>query len=168
MWAYNGQSESATGCWEAAVCSGNGAYWMFDGRAIQWFCDSFSASAANGLDIPYGLERADEPHFESFAPGCVYDEDCPDTTICTFFLWDGTQDGKSYGNGSACYYHDVGVCPAENHFASVNANYWGDDGTGFSSYTQFACTPPMEVAEGASYIGSATFAAIAALMIAMN
>jgi len=167
MWSYNGQSESATGCWEMSVCSGNAAYWMFDGRAIQWFCDSFSQSAANGLEVPYGLERADEPHFDSFAPGCVYDEDCPDTTICTFFLWDGTQDGKSYGNGSACYYHPPGVCPADQHFGSVNSNFHGDTGTGFSSYSQFACTPPMEVL-GAAYYGSATFAALAVLAIAMN
>jgi hypothetical protein len=70
MWSYNGQSESATGCWEKGVCSNGGAFWMFDGRAIQWFCDTYSTYSSNGLEAPYGLVRADEPHFDAFVPGC--------------------------------------------------------------------------------------------------
>ena len=38
MWQYNGQTESGTGCWNKAVCSGTGAYDMFDGRKLQFFC----------------------------------------------------------------------------------------------------------------------------------
>ena len=63
-WAYNGQVESGRGCWEFAVCSGNGAFNMFDGRKIQWWCDSYSTHAADGLDAPYGLERSETIHFD--------------------------------------------------------------------------------------------------------
>ena len=70
MWEYGGQVESARGCWQFAVCSGNSAYWMFDGRKIQWWCDSYSSFAADGLDAPYGLTRADQPHFAEFQSGC--------------------------------------------------------------------------------------------------
>ena len=108
---------------------------MFDGRKIQFFCDSYSTAAANGLPAPYGLTIAEEPHFTEFTPGCYNDLDCPAGATCTSFLWDATQDGKSYANGEACYFHDTGVCPSEIQWAYINANYWGDEGTNFSAYT---------------------------------
>merc|ERR1719230_2465124 len=52
-WEYNGQFESGQGCWPFAVCSGHSSYNMFDGRKIQWFCDSYSDLAADGLDPPF-------------------------------------------------------------------------------------------------------------------
>ena len=70
LWAYNGQSESGKGCWPFAVCSGNGSYDMFDGRQIQWWCDSYSDLAADGLDPPFGLTRTAEPNFDEWKPGC--------------------------------------------------------------------------------------------------
>lgn len=77
MWAYNTQTESARGCWEFAVCSGNGAFNMFDGRQIQWFCDTYSDAAADGMDPPYGLTRSETAHFPGFTPGCVDNLGCP-------------------------------------------------------------------------------------------
>jgi hypothetical protein len=150
MWEYNGQSESARGCWEFAVCSDTGSYNMFDGRKIQWFCDSYSTHAADGLEAPYGLERSDSAHWDSFQSGCVDNTQCPNNQFCTYFLWDGTQDGRSYGNGSACYIQDEGRCPSEQHWGTVNANYWGPDGTGFSAYTQQDCAPVVEGAYSVS------------------
>ena len=37
MWAYNGQKESAKGCWDLSVCSNSystSSYTVFDGRKI--------------------------------------------------------------------------------------------------------------------------------------
>ena len=34
MWSYNGQIESARGCWDEAVCIGNGSFDLFDGRKL--------------------------------------------------------------------------------------------------------------------------------------
>ena len=150
MWSYNGQTESARGCWEFAVCSGTGSYNMFDGRKIQWWCDSYSTHAADGLDAPYGLERSETAHWGNFEAGCVDDTGCPGEQFCTWFIWDGTQDGKSYANGSACYIQDEGRCPSESHWGTVNANYWGPDGTGFSAYTQQDCAPIVEGAYSVS------------------
>ena len=144
MWEYNGQEESGTGCWEFAVCSGNNAYNMFDGRKIQWWCDSYSDAAADGLDAPYGLERSETTHFDSWSPGCTSNLDCPNNQFCTWFMWDGTQDGQSYANGAACYIQDEGRCPSDQHWGTVNANFWGPDGTGFSAYTQQDCAPVLE------------------------
>jgi hypothetical protein len=90
MWAYNGQYESATGCWELAVCSDNAAYNMFDGRKIQWFCDTYSEYAADGLEAPYGLERSPTKHFETMTPACKDNTECPENQYCTWFIWDGT------------------------------------------------------------------------------
>ena len=134
MWAYGEQTESGRGCWEEAVC-GSESFWMFDGRMIQFFCDSYSRAAANGLAAPYGLTIAEEPHFEEFVPGCIYDTDCPAGATCTSFFWEGTQDGASYANGEACYFHETGVCPSPEQWAYINANYWGEEGTNFSAYT---------------------------------
>lgn len=120
---------------------------MFDGRKIQWWCDSYSTFAADGLDAPYGLTRADQPHFAEKGAACQVNTDCPsEDHFCTWFIWEGTQDGKSWGQGSACYIQDEGRCPSEAHWGTVNANYWGDTGTNFSAYTQQDCAP---VAEGA-------------------
>tara|TARA_B110000285_G_scaffold163266_1_gene182344 strand:+ start:222 stop:458 length:237 start_codon:yes stop_codon:yes gene_type:complete len=78
-------------------------------------------------------------------------------------LWDGTQDGDSYGNGSACYGWDEEVCPSdEAQFGSVNVNYVG--GTEFSSYTQFQC-PDFSAAYS---LTTSVFASVAAVVIAMN
>ena len=34
MWAYNDQKETGKGCWPMAVCSGTGAFVMFEERNI--------------------------------------------------------------------------------------------------------------------------------------
>lgn len=151
MWEYGGQNEVGRGCWEFAVCSDDAAYWMFDGRKIQWWCDSYSSQAANGLDAPYGLTRADQPHFDELISGCKVNTDCPSADhFCTWFVWEGTQDGKSWGQGSACYIQDEGRCPSDAHWGTVNSNYWGDSGTGFSAYTQQDCAPVVEGAYSVS------------------
>ena len=105
MWAYNGQTESGQGCWNEAVCAGNGAYDMFDGRKLQYFCNDEQTNAAAQMSAPFELQAASAKHFDKFEPGCMVDEDCPDQNrhLCTAILWDGTQDGSSYANGSACY-----------------------------------------------------------------
>ena len=48
-WEYNGQTEAGEGCWNEAVCSGNGAYDMFDGRKLQFFCSDEQTSAAANM-----------------------------------------------------------------------------------------------------------------------
>jgi hypothetical protein len=63
MWAYNGQTESGTGCWEDAVCSAP-AFLMFDERKIQWFCSEDQKTAAAGLDAPFGLTAVNTPHWD--------------------------------------------------------------------------------------------------------
>ena len=87
------------------------------------------------MDAPFGLIKAPELHFDRYEPGCYDDLDCPEGATCTSFIWDATQDGKNFANGEACYFHDVGVCPAGEQWAYANANYYGDDGTNFSAYT---------------------------------
>jgi hypothetical protein len=153
MWAYNGQHEAATGCWEAAVCSGNGAFWMFDERAIQWFCDEDQTAAADGLDAPYGLTAADEVHFDAFAESCTSDADCEgETQQCTKILWAGTDDMLSFGSGSACYNWDEPACPSdEEMWAQQNMNY---EGTGFSYYTQYACAGEFAMNMAVSFAAS--------------
>ena len=112
---------------------------MFDERMIQWFCSDEQKEWASmsDYDAPYGLTRADEPHFDEYEWSCNDHDDCAPGQQCTYILWDGTQDGESYANGVACYSWDDEVCPDDEQFGSVNENYNG--GTEFSSYTQFQC-----------------------------
>ena len=77
MWQYNDQIESGTGCWDEAVCSGNGAYDMFDGRKIQFFCDKRQKKIARKMSAPFGLSPASNEHFDKFEVVCTKDEDCP-------------------------------------------------------------------------------------------
>jgi len=52
MWKYNGQHESARGCWHASVCAGTTYYTMFDGRALDFFCSAEQkASVAKTAEI---------------------------------------------------------------------------------------------------------------------
>ena len=78
MWAYNGQTESGRGCWAAAVCKGNGAYDMFDGRKLQYFCSQDEKDAAASMSAPFGLTAASAAHFDTFEVACAADADCPD------------------------------------------------------------------------------------------
>ena len=158
MWSYNGQTESGTGCWSNAVCSGAGAFDMFDGRKLQFFCSRDQTLGASSMGAPWGLTAVNGAPFDKFIVACEADSDCPspDTQFCTRILWDGTDDGKSYANGVACYTWgpDSDVCPGPE-FANLNENYAN---TGFSHYTQYECTT------GAMHLVSAAAATILALM----
>ena len=145
MWAYNGQHESANGCWSNKVCLGNGAWTLFDGRKIQWFCSEAQKKQVEGktieTDLKYPLKRAvnkeNEPiqHFKSYKESCTKDEDCKlkKLGICTKFFWLGTKDAEAFGYGSACYSWDDPVCPSDKPFGSKNRNY--DNVGHFSYYT---------------------------------
>jgi len=140
MWAYNGQTESGTGCWTSAVCSGNASFDMFDGRKLQFFCSEEQTTAAAAMSAPWGLTPI-EKAFSTFEVACESDADCPiaGSQQCTFILWDATDNGSSYANGVACYNWDEEVCPGGvgEDFASINENYAN---TQFSHYTEYSCT----------------------------
>ena len=116
MWAYNGQTESGTGCWDAAVCSGSGAFDMFDGRTLQFFCNEDQFTASVSMDTPFLLTPMPMAPIAEFKVACHTDDDCPNPDVqqCTHILWDGTEDGKSYANGVACYNWDEPVCPGSD------------------------------------------------------
>lgn len=142
-WAYNKQYEAAQGCWHKSVCRGNASYLMFDGRQIQWFCGDDAATKVNG-DFgdakPYPLKLSKTKHWEAYAEACKTHEDCiarsgKKNQRCTAFIWDGTDDGKAFGSGTACYTWDKEVCPGKS-WAIQNKNYVG---TKFSHYTQMWC-----------------------------
>lgn len=137
MWAYNGQVESGTGCWADAVCKGSGAWDMFDGRKLQFFCSEWETYLAGFMDDPFGLTQARSKHFDTFEIACKEHTDCPnpDRQQCTYILWEATQDGTSFANGSACYNWSPFVCPGPD-FAQENKNY---SGTGFSYHTEYSC-----------------------------
>lgn len=63
---------------------------------------------------------------------------------CTDFIWTATPDGKSWGNGSACYNWDENNCAdmeaeGQQTFSVKNDNW---DNTQFSFHTQMWCTGP--------------------------
>ena len=130
-WAYNGQYESAQGCWHKSVCKGTASYLMFDGRQIQWFCsqEDLAQIGDNFGDLAYPLNPADTKHWDMYEEACNNHQDCitrsgNSNQRCTAFLWDGTEDGNAYGAGTACYSWDREVCPGPT-FAIQNQNYVG-------------------------------------------
>ena len=132
---------------------------MFDGRKLQFFCSQAQLNAAASLEAPFGLTGAPSPHFEEFEVACAKDSDCPmidKGQLCTLILWDGSQDGTSYANGSACYNWNEAICPGPD-FAQQNMNY---EGTKFSYYTEYKCASSSAFALAAS-----AFATLASLSI---
>ena len=115
MWEYNHQKDAGKGCWKKEVCSGNGAYVMFEERKIQWFCSDEQLAANAGASPPWPLmDPAPEVHWTEWEATCASDEDCPRPDlgqVCTLELWEGVSDGSSFSNGSGCYNYEVAVCP---------------------------------------------------------
>ena len=104
---------------------------------------------------------ASELHFDEYQESCSSHDECDVGQQCTFVLWDGTQDGQSWGNGSACYSWDEDVCPSDEQFGSVNENYNG--GTEFSSYTQFQCPGSDGLSSGAFSLTNSSNSSISTL-----
>ena len=171
MWAYNGQTDSGLGCWDQRLCNGTGAYDMFDGRKIQWFCTAaqktageaeFKKSSGLGADLP--IKTAAAAHFTTFKESCTKDADCTGAKqYCTRLYWEGTKDSAAgakdayFAYGSACYNWDKSdTCPSDVAFASENKNY---KGTVWSYYNQFWCTTTKKAAAAAKAAADAKAAA---------
>ena len=64
------------------------------------------------VPVPYLVKPVQDKHFAVFKESCKTDKDCgKGDQYCTKFLWEATEDGTSYGYGSACYTWDDQVCP---------------------------------------------------------
>ena len=78
MWAYNNQIESGRGCWRQDVCTGTGAFDVFDGRKIQWFCSEEQFAENKDRTLPWKTAKIIDPApFDEFEEACEQDEDCP-------------------------------------------------------------------------------------------
>ena len=107
MWAYNDQTSSGRGCWEEAICAGNGSYMALQSeRKMQWFCSEDQLTANQGKSTLYDLEPTAEKHWNEYSVACETDADCPRPDLnqyCTNDFWEVTEDGDSFSNGRACY-----------------------------------------------------------------
>ena len=82
QWEYNNQQESARGCWHKSICKPStlGSFWMFDGRAIQFWCDKDDMQTIgpeqNYGDLAYPIWEAGAQHWDEWSVTCSSHDEC--------------------------------------------------------------------------------------------
>jgi len=79
MWSWQEELETGQGCWKRNVCTGNGAYVMFEERKQQYFCseEQFAENLDTEPPQDWNLVPSPEKFWDEYKPACETDADCP-------------------------------------------------------------------------------------------